>query len=140
MTKFFCRRRTQLASLSRPLTAFCAAKSVLLFIVHLVVLNMVCQQETFVVTGGSDRVMRFWDLREPPDSYRISGDDIGPESHLRYTGRLENNTVSAPFCCASFQCANMMNCRLCLRRFCPVALIWQTPKRARVRALFFFHC
>lgn len=49
-------------------------------------------QGSFVVTGGHDRVLRYWDLARPVDSYRVSSDDIGPFD-LRYNARIENNTV-----------------------------------------------
>lgn len=44
------------------------------------------------MTGGTDRVIRLWDLTSPEDSYRMSSDDIG-SLDLRYNARLENNTV-----------------------------------------------
>ena len=49
---------------------------------------------SFCLTAGTDRVVRFWDLHEPLDSYRVSGpplldDDVQP----RYSGRIENSSV-----------------------------------------------
>jgi len=50
--------------------------------------------EHFVVTAGSDRNVRFWDLRDPPNSYRITTPQTEQNSyHVRYNARLENATV-----------------------------------------------
>jgi len=54
--------------------------------------SFLCCKEHFVITSGSDRVIRFWDLQEPTDSYRISSEELGSH-HLRCSGHLENNTV-----------------------------------------------
>jgi WD40 repeat protein len=69
-------------------------------------------RDFFTLTSGSDRVVRFWDLRDPADSYRISAPELGSSGsggssgqsssssagdeyshYLRYNSRVENTTV-----------------------------------------------
>jgi serine/threonine protein kinase/WD40 repeat protein len=50
-------------------------------------------KESFVLTAGTDKVVRFWDLRDPADSYRISSADLHENDYLRYHSRVENSTV-----------------------------------------------
>eukprot|EP00457_Paulinella_chromatophora_P000231 gb/GEZN01000231.1/.p1 GENE.gb/GEZN01000231.1/~~gb/GEZN01000231.1/.p1 ORF type:complete len:1689 (+),score=318.73 gb/GEZN01000231.1/:174-5240(+) len=46
--------------------------------------------EQFCLTGGSDATVRYWDLRQPRESYRVVGRDLGPFS-VRYDGKREKN-------------------------------------------------
>jgi len=54
--------------------------------------GFLCCRESYVITAGSDRVVRYWDLREPTGSYRISSDKLGIYN-IRYNARIENNTM-----------------------------------------------
>lgn len=49
-------------------------------------------REGYVLTAGSDRVIRYWDLNDPLESRHVSGDDISP-NWTRCNGSLQNNTV-----------------------------------------------
>ena len=54
--------------------------------------SFLCCPQSFCLTAGSDRVIRFWDLHEPIDSYRVSQPDLPDDVVARYTGRIENST------------------------------------------------
>jgi len=55
--------------------------------------SMLLCKESFALTAGTDAVVRFWDLRDPADSYRICGEDLSEGDYLRYHCRVENSTV-----------------------------------------------
>ena len=49
---------------------------------------------SFCLTAGTDRTVRFFDLHEPLDSYRVSGPPLLDDSwQPRYSGRIENSSV-----------------------------------------------
>ena len=54
--------------------------------------SFLCCPQSFALTAGSDRILRFWDLHEPIDSYRVSQPDMPDDVVARYTGRIENST------------------------------------------------
>ena len=55
---------------------------------------LLCCPASFCLTAGTDRVVRFWDLHEPLDSYRVSGPPLLDDSlQPRYSGRIENSSV-----------------------------------------------
>jgi WD40 repeat protein len=43
----------------------------------------------FAITAGTDRLIRYWDLREPADSYRVSS----PSHNAHFKAQVENNAV-----------------------------------------------
>lgn len=54
--------------------------------------SFLCCKEKFALTSGTDRVVRFWDLKEPIDSYRVSSQELGPYE-LKFNARVENQTA-----------------------------------------------
>jgi len=56
--------------------------------------SMLCCDSSFILTGGSDSVIRYWDLQDPSSSYRVSTpkDEI-EGGHLFYKAHMENASV-----------------------------------------------
>ena len=56
--------------------------------------SLLCCPGSFCLTAGTDRVVRFWDLHEPLDSYRVTGPPLLDDNwQPRYSGRIENSSV-----------------------------------------------
>lgn len=56
--------------------------------------SLLCCPASFCLTAGTDRVVRFWDLHEPLDSYRVTGPPLADDGlQARYSGRIENSSV-----------------------------------------------
>ena len=56
--------------------------------------SLLCCSASFCLTAGTDRVVRFWDLHEPLDSYRVTGPPLLDDNwQPRYSGRIENSSV-----------------------------------------------
>jgi hypothetical protein len=61
---------------------------------HSITSFLVCR-ESFGLTAGTDRFVRYWDLKEPGDSYVVSAlsEPALLQSHMRCNGQVENSTV-----------------------------------------------
>lgn len=55
--------------------------------------SFLCCRGHYGITGGTDGIVRYWDLKDPVNSYRICADNASRAAHLRYSGRLDNATV-----------------------------------------------
>ena len=56
--------------------------------------SLLCCPGSFCLTAGTDRVVRFWDMHEPLDSYRLTGPPLLDDNmQPRYSGRIENSSV-----------------------------------------------
>jgi phosphoinositide-3-kinase regulatory subunit 4 len=56
-----------------------------------------CCNQSFLLTSHTDRAIRFWDLNNAGDSYRVTNlhlDSLNEHNYaVKYSGKLENNTV-----------------------------------------------
>lgn len=50
-----------------------------------------CAKGNFVITGGTDRAIRYWDLINPQESYRISADESS--GTIRYQSYVQDSCV-----------------------------------------------
>jgi WD40 repeat protein len=67
--------------------------------------SFLCCRENFVLTAGTDRTVRFWDLRDPTDSYRVTAPGTtttaaatglrggNKRGDVRFKARMGNNTA-----------------------------------------------